>query len=244
MAGSTQDVSPRPRGRVPAQLTQRPPDLDEVEVGGVCWLVEPRLRDDFIGPDGFRLAEWLASGQARVVKKGPHRIVYRVDLPGSSFYLKHNLVPDWPSWFRQLVRPSKARMEFDRAQAVAARGVPTFQPLALGERRAFLGAGESFLITRSLEDTEPLHVFTANTLCGLPAERQTRMRQRLAVELGKLIARMHDAGITHNDLHAGNLLVRLDADDRLSLFLIDLNSVRIGAPLSWAKSQENLIILN
>ena len=36
--------------------------------------------------------------------------------------------------------------------------------------------------------------------------RQARIRQRLAVELGQFLARMHQAGIRHNDLHPGNLL--------------------------------------
>src|SRR5207302_1782561 len=51
-------------------------------------------------------------------------------------------------------------------------------------------------------------------------------------------------GILHNDLHPANILVRLERDDRLSLFLIDLNAVRLGAPLPWKQSRQNLVILN
>ena len=121
-----------------------------VEAGGYRWSVAPDLRDPLLGAEGLRLEEWLHSGQAQIVKQGPHRIVYRVALAGGEVvYVKHNLLPDARSWLRQLVRPSKARMEFDRALAVAARGVPTVTPLALGERRAFLGACDSYLVTRS-----------------------------------------------------------------------------------------------
>src|SRR5262249_21745452 len=62
--------------------------------------------------------------------------------------------------------------------------------------------------------------------------------------LGTLVARLHDAGIRHNDLHPANILVRLDDDDQLSLFLIDLNAVRLGTPLAWTQSRQNLVILN
>jgi tRNA A-37 threonylcarbamoyl transferase component Bud32 len=107
-----------------------------------------------------------------------------------------------------------------------------------------LRGGESFLITRGLLDCEPLNAFLARTLPRLPPGRRSRVRQRLADEVGRLFARIHDAGILHNDIHAGNVLVRLAPDDQIELFLIDLNAVRIGAPLDWPASLENLVMLN
>src|SRR5262245_45732862 len=98
------------------------------------WEVQAEFREVFLGPDGLRLEEWLRAGQARVVKHGPHRTVYRVVLPELRFYLKHYRLHDARAWLRELVRPSKARMEYDRALAIAGREVPTVQPLALGER--------------------------------------------------------------------------------------------------------------
>jgi hypothetical protein len=219
--------------------------LERFEAGGFRWSLAPDLRARLFDGDGLRLPEWLATGQARPVKQGPHRVVYRVDLPGLPFYLKHNLVPDTRTWLRQLVRRSKARLEYECALAVAARGIPTVYPLALGERGGPLGVtGESILITRSLEDCLPLNVFLAATLPGLPEPQRTAVRHRLAGELGRLVARIHDAGVRHNDFHAGNLVVRLDADGRLQLFLIDLSSVRLGRPLGWPASHDNLVMLD
>jgi serine/threonine protein kinase len=216
----------------------------EVSVGGFRWWLAPNLKHILLGPTGLKLAEWLQAGQARVVKKGPHRIVYRVDLPELHFYVKRNLVADRSSWVRQLIRPSKAQMEYQRAGHVAERGLPTYTPLAFGEQNSFFGVGESILITRSLEETHELHLFAYNCLAHMPARRQARLRQRLAIELGKLVARMHDAGIRHDDLHPANILVRLDENDELTLFLIDLTAVRLGAPLSWRQSRHNIVILN
>ncbi len=184
------------------------------------------------------------AGQAHVVKKGPHRVVYRVELPDLCFYVKRNLMTDRWCWIRQLVRPSKARMEYERARGVAERGLPTYLPLALGEQRTLFGPGESILITRSLEETQELHTFAVNCLARLPAARQARLRQCMALELGRLVARMHDAGICHNDLHPANILVRWGEDDNLDLFLVDLSAVRLGRPLSWKQSRQNLVILN
>src|SRR5262249_33017038 len=151
---------------------------------------------------------------------------------------------DLRSWLRQLVRPAKARTEFDRAQAVASRGVPTVVPLALGEVSAAVGVRESFLLTHSLEGAESLYDFLEHRFPTLEPRQQTRLRQRLAVALGELLARMHDAGIAHGDLHAANVLLRLEADDRPVLFLIDLHAVRLGKPLDWPASRDNLVLIN
>ena len=43
------------------------------------------------------------------VKSGPHRVVYRVDLPEGSVYIKHYLVPDYRAMFRQWFRRGKGR---------------------------------------------------------------------------------------------------------------------------------------
>lgn len=218
--------------------------LVELVAGGLRWCVAPECRELLLNAGGLRLAEWLDAGQARVVKHGPHRTVYRVRLPGLDFHLKHYRLADGRAWLRQLVRPSKARMEFTRALAVAGRAVPTARVLALGEQQAGTGPGESFLLTRSLEGTEPLSTFLETTLRTWPLARQARLRQRLAAALALLVARLHDAGIRHDDLHAANLLLRLEVDDEPRLFLIDLHDVRLGPPLSWPARRENLVLLN
>lgn len=213
-------------------------------VAGFRWSLRGDLRARLLDERGLRLPEWLEAGQAHVVKQGPHRIVYRVELPELCFYVKHNFVHDQRAWFRQLVRPSKARIEFDRVVAAAQRGIPTIFPLALAEEETHVGSGQSILITQSLDDCIPLHFFLAAVLPTIPEPRQTRLRQQLAIELGKLVARIHDAGILHHDLHAANLLVRIHTNDAIELFVIDLLAVKIGPPLDWNRSRENLVMIN
>lgn len=225
-------------------MDNSPQPLTHCSIAGFRWSLLPDLETRLLDDRGLRLREWLEAGQASIVKQGPHRIVYRVELPGLSFYVKHNFIHDQRAWFRQLVRPSKARIEFERVLAATRRGIPTIAPLALAEQETQVGSGESILITRSLDDCIPLHFFLAAVLPTFPEPRASRLRQRLALELGKLVAKVHDAGILHHDLHAANLLVRVDANDRLELFVIDLLAVKIGPPLDWPKSRENLMMIN
>jgi tRNA A-37 threonylcarbamoyl transferase component Bud32 len=219
-------------------------ELAELSAAGIRWQVRPELQELLFGPEGFRLQEWLRAGLAHVIKHGPHRTVYHVALPQLSFYLKHYRLVGLRSWLRELVRPAKARMEFDRALAVAARQVPTIHPLAIGVGRRPATLGDSFLITRGLDRTETVSAFVENTLPGLTPLRQTRLRQRLARALGRFVARLHDAGIVHRDLHAANVLLRLDGDDQPSLHLIDLHAVHLKRPLGWRLSRSNLVMLN
>jgi tRNA A-37 threonylcarbamoyl transferase component Bud32 len=216
-------------------------NLVEVRAQGIRWLVPEKYRDRLLGRDGLRLEEWLHSGQARIIKHGPHRTVYRVALPELDFYLKHYRLMDARARIREYLRPAKARMEYERAVAVAQRQVPTFVPLGLGECP---GPGDSFLVTRSLLDVEAFSSFLETTLLGFAAQRQAKLRQRVAEVLGKFLARVHDAGIIHRDLHAGNLLVRLEEGDRPAFYLVDLHDIRIRGTLSWRARRDNLVLLN
>lgn len=221
-------------------------DSIQLHRGGFRWEVRPSLLDSgtidqLWDEGGLRLQQWLATGAAQVLKRAPHRMLYRICLPGIDFHLKYYPMDNWRAVVRQLFRPSKARMEYDRALEVARRGVPTIEPLALGEVPGRPGA--SYLLTRTLPETRSLAAFLENEQPLLGRAQSSRIRQRLARELGGLIARMHDGGILHLDLHPGNILLRLDGEEP-NLHLIDLLAIRLREPLDWEASRENLVVLN
>jgi tRNA A-37 threonylcarbamoyl transferase component Bud32 len=206
--------------------------------GGVCWQIGEGCADIF---DQRFPDECLADGTARVVKSGPHRTVYRLSIGGLDVHLKH-YHPAGGGALRDLL-PSPARREYRRTLAVARRGVATLQPLAFGETRRGHGPRSSYLLTRTLPDARPLDQVLETTLPALPSRQQARLRQRLSAALGRFLARLHQTGVAHRDLHPGNLLLRL-VDDEPKFFLIDLNTVRLGAPLSGPVGRANLVILN
>jgi tRNA A-37 threonylcarbamoyl transferase component Bud32 len=221
-----------------------------LEAGSFRWHILPDLLHNdphgsaakLFQPAGPPLDEWQAAGHAAVVKHAPHRTVYRVVLPGLDFHLKQYRRADARAWLRELVRPTKARLEWERTLAVVERGVPTVAPLAFGE--AADSAACSFLATRTLPDAAPLNAFLETTLPAFAPPRKARIRQRVAVALGELLACMHDAGVTQHDLHPGNVLLRLDADDVPHLRLIDLYAAEVGEPLPWDASRANLVVFN
>jgi hypothetical protein len=219
--------------------------------GKVRWHLAPQLGSDQVGQDvpgllfdndGLRLREWLDHGLARVVKQGQHRVVYRVILPELDFHLKYYPLNNARAFLRQVVRPSKARSEYERTLTVAQRGVPTLEPLAYGECGRAVQA--SYLISRTLPDVCSLDTFLETGLLSLPMTQQRAVRHSLAVLLGQFVARMHHAGIVHHDLHPGNLLFRLDPDGTPQVFLIDLHAIQLRSTLNWPCSRDNLVLFN
>lgn len=208
----------------------RPRALD---AGGFHWHVLP-AGDALFGPDGPDLAAWIRDGAAEALKSNAQRTVYRVALPDGAVIVKQCRVNGPRAWWREVFRGSKSRLEFDHALALRSHGIETVEPLAWASRYR-RSPGESFFVTRLVEDARPFEKF----LEELPADG----RRVTSHELGAMLARMHDAGVAHPDPHPGNLLVALDAG-RPRFTLIDLHAVRFGQPLPWRESLDNLVLLN
>jgi tRNA A-37 threonylcarbamoyl transferase component Bud32 len=204
------------------------------------WEVQADWRDRLFDGQGLRFAEWQRNGWVEILKEAAHRNLYRIHLPDRTLYLKHYPLPDLRARVRRLFRGPKARGEFERARQLEARNVPTIEPVAFGQSPG----GASFLLTLGLEQAVPLSSLIERILPQWPASRRRDLRFRLGVALARFLAFLHDAGVRHQDLHPGNLLVRLDEQDEPQLYLIDLHEVQLGGPLSPRDSLANLLLLN
>src|SRR5262245_31811296 len=202
-----------------------------VESDGVSWTMRADLADELLPAIRSAVHGPPASRAAETVKTGPHRTVYRLPLESGDFYLKHFRVADWKALLQNLVRPSKAELEWRAARNIAHIGLPTFEPVALGRIVRSGVVRDSFLVSRGIPEAVPLDEFVTAVVL-VPdkagtrhdeAAPQTELRQRLANALGELAARLHLAGIEHADFHAANILVRLGPDGEPKLWLIDLH---------------------
>lgn len=229
----------------PRRRIFQPPAWDWAQHGEIGWWVQPEWRHALIGPSGLRLPQWRAEGGVSTVKTGPHRVVYRAEIPGrGAVYIKHFLVPNARSILRQWFRRGKGRNEAKRAVRLAAVGVPTITPIALGEQRRRKFLYENYLVTPEIPETIPLDRFVEELLPSYPEPERGRLRRRLAGTLGVLTGRLHEGGILHTDFHPGNLLVRIDECGVVHLAMIDLDALRFRSRLSPREALANLALLN
>jgi hypothetical protein len=179
-----------------------------------------------------------------VVKSGPHRSVYRIELPSGPVFLKHFKIPDWRALVRNLLCGTPAAREAAAAARVSDAGIETTVGAALGSiRRRFL-FHDSFLITREVANFRPLDQVLRERPGTWdrqsPAESAKRFRRELACGLGKLAGRLHRHRLTHGDLHPANILINTDADDTIRLALIDLQRVHTSRFLPFSDARIDL----
>jgi serine/threonine protein kinase len=223
----------------------KPPEWEWSQFGDVGWWCREGWAARLLGECGLRLQEWRELGLLTTIKSGPHRIVYRAQLPDGAIFIKHFLVPTWRATFRQWVRRGKGRNEGKRSGHLATIGVPTITPVALGEQRKRKFLLENYLVTPAINAATPLDEFLEERLPDWPEPLRSQVRRRLAHAMAVMTARLHNAGLLHQDFHPGNILVRFDPNAiEPELVMIDLDALRKSRRIAWKLAKQNLALLD
>lgn len=120
--------------------------------------------------------------------------------------------------------------ELHALELAAAAGVRVPRPLAAVERRGLVGYRAS-LATRWIAGATDLDAWLRDAREPERCEAMT--------EVGRQIARMHDAGIAHPDLNLRNVLVAPDG-----VYLLDFDRVKLGgAPVGEPRRRRDLLRL-
>jgi len=123
---------------------------------------------------------------------------------------------------------SKARKAWRAANGLVAMEIGTPLPLACVEkRRGGAILQESFLVTESARDHEPLSDFLGDSGGDALLRRDGGARERLIEAMADLLSRMHAAGAYHRDFRPGNLLARWDGGC-WDLLVVDLEDVELN----------------
>jgi len=140
------------------------------------------------------------------------------------FYLKRHrplgLSEKIGAWLRCRRARTAARTEWENISRLASLGIPTMHPVALGEDPV---SGRSFVMTAEIDSAVQGDDFAREHLAS--TDRPTaHYRRRFAYGLGRLVRRLHLAGLTHRDLYLCHIFVRRFEQD-FRLYLIDLQRV-------------------
>ncbi len=265
-AASRADVAAAAAADSQDNLARSAPTLAEtLQTSHIRWLLQAGWAQRLATTDE-RFGHWLADGRATLVKHGTNRLVYRVDRGDEPLYVKRYRHRRGLARLAPLWRGSPARREWNKALELSRRGIPTAMPVALGEDLRAGIPSDSLLVTREIPASQSLDQFLLDELPRWTATEQRATRRWLACSLARLVAATHRAGVRHDDLHAGNILVNLAAARRLEtprranideavtddaatdalftpLFLIDLPGVSFGRPLGRRASLTSLVML-
>ena len=138
---------------------------------------------------------------------------------------------------------AKAQMEIPRPAPSPRAGVPTISSAGLAASGVLLPTPVTASSSPRSSPMPSRSMPTSRSPCR-SSIRPAAARAASPVELGRFLARMHDAGVMHHDLHPGNLLFAGSMARPALLYLIDLHAVQLGRPAIVAASRANLVMLN
>jgi tRNA A-37 threonylcarbamoyl transferase component Bud32 len=196
--------------------------------------VNPRYRELLAGLGLTRPSDFLAL--PGVVYCGhPDRHVARVELGALGAFLKREHRVRWKERLSNawcgFGFVSLARRECRFLQEVAAAGIGCPEPVASGED----GHGRAFLLVREVSGRE-LRTFLKRA--------SGRLRRRVAVGLGKALARLHAAGFDHPDLYSKHVFVSQGTDEGFRFHFLDWQRSRRRRQVNWAIRHRDLATLD
>lgn len=114
------------------------------------------------------------------------------------------------------------RREWDNLLRLQALGIKTPRPVAVGEKR-FLGfERRSFIITERIPGGAPLDEYIKGRWSGELEGGALLEKRALLWDLGEVVRRLHNAGLTHMDLYLNHFFVSETPGGDKELYLIDL----------------------
>ena len=138
---------------------------------------------------------------------------------------------------------SKVRSEFANLLQLREWRLDAPEPIAYGEERKGGWLVRSFLISRSVPNPKPLHVFIRDALADRATGESRCVRRELVDKLAAYTLRLHEHQFVHHDFFWRNILLSGDSLDHF--FLIDAHKGRKWLPWKERRSRaEDLAALD
>ena len=161
----------------------------------------------------------------KVIEKSKLRFAAIFTLPnGRRIFFKKDITKGWLESLKYVLLPTKARKEWFVAYQLQKRNLNIPQPFGWMEKVCWGFVKESYYLSEAIGSGTSF------------IEDLTILRESLSIdELAKMVRKIHNTGLFHKDLHAGNFL-----RDGQSLFITDLHRAKIVRTLSLNQRLWNL----
>ena len=183
---------------------------------------------DLLKRNGFTTFESLMRHTGGEVAKHliAERPTTRIELTGPEgpvvCFLKRHAPAKLKEYLKPLIRLRWPRLgaqpEWEAIRHFHEVGIPTMTPVACGRR-----GRESLLVTLAIEGCEKLSDWMKRTPRPITPQQVADAR-RIIGEVAEITRKMHSAGLHHQDLYAGHILLPHDASR--GIHILDLGRVR------------------
>ena len=173
-----------------------------------------------------------------------------ISIPGSDInengiYIKYFKRNGYSDYVKYLFVPTRTRTEWKVANELLSQNINTALPLATAEKRRYGMLESSLLVTAAVTNSEPLMEFCQANYEGALSGEKEAGKNKLLDKLAGFIRNIHEKGVCHYDLHAGNILIKFKNNQSHSihdcdLYLMDLHRVKILKSMSFRKRLHNL----
>jgi len=161
------------------------------------------------------------------------------DNPNKLYLVKIYFYPSLWQTVKYLFRKSKGQKEFELAQDISKKGIPTIIPQQVKDEKRFGFLKKSLVITEQLQDCLDLEELL------LKRRVQDRsLRSRIIKEYGKLARVIHDQGIYQDDFDPNNILYQKKQDGKFQLYFVDFERTKIVKKIFFETRVYSLAKLN
>lgn len=136
------------------------------------------------------------------------------------------------SFVYRFIRDSKAKRSYNYALRLLNNNIGTPKPIAFAEFANGMGLGKSFYVCE--------HIATEYTYRDLVENPNLDNHEEILRAFTVFCYKLHEAGVEFKDHSPGNTLIKINADNSYSFYLVDLNRMQFHAQMSFEKRMYNL----
>ncbi len=172
-----------------------------------------------------------------LVKNSPEVLVSILKDQGGQIALKQFCYPHFWGRVKEYFRRSKGLKAWVAANGLRARGIPTLKPLALVERKNWMGLKESFLLMEAPASDLEMDRYMLRGFEGLK-------RKRFFIKtFARWLDGLHTMNVYHKDMKTCNILVS-EKGEAWHFHLLDFEDIRMDEKVNRKKLFRNFLQLN
>ena len=172
-----------------------------------------------------------------LIKNSPKVVVSILNDEGEKICLKQFCYPGFWDRMKEQFRRSKGLKSWIAANGMRARGLPSLRPLALAEKKNWLGLKESFLFMEVMPKDLEMDRYILKGFDSLN-------KKRLFIKtFAQWLGGLHKMNLYHMDMKTCNILVS-ERGETWDFHLLDFEDILMETKVSQKKLFRNLLQLN